>query len=70
MEGGGMRGLYTAGVIDVLMENDIYADSAVGVSIQYAVRAKDGVARTILLQCSTSGGVARNTCRQYIVLIS
>lgn len=32
MEGGGMRGLYTAGVIDVLMENDIYADSAVGVS--------------------------------------
>ena len=39
------------------------------VSIQYAVRAKDGVARTILLQCSTSGGVVRNTCRQYIVLI-
>ena len=32
MEGGGMRGLYTAGVIDVLMENKIYADSAVGVS--------------------------------------
>lgn len=32
MEGGGMRGLYTAGVIDILMENDIYADSAVGVS--------------------------------------
>ena len=29
MEGGGMRGLYTAGVIDVLMENEIYADSAV-----------------------------------------
>lgn len=27
-----MRGLYTAGVIDVLMENEIYADSAVGVS--------------------------------------
>ena len=26
MEGGGMRGLYTAGVIDVLMENEIYAD--------------------------------------------
>ncbi len=25
MEGGGMRGLYTAGVIDVLMENEIYA---------------------------------------------
>ncbi len=32
MEGGGMRGMYTAGVIDVLMENEIYAASALGVS--------------------------------------
>lgn len=32
LEGGGMRGLYTAGVLDVLMENDIYTDVAVGVS--------------------------------------
>ena len=32
MEGGGMRGLFTAGVIDVLMENGISFDGAVGVS--------------------------------------
>lgn len=32
MEGGSMRGMYTAGVIDVLMENDIEFDGAVGVS--------------------------------------
>ncbi len=32
MEGGSMRGMYTAGVTDVLMENDIVFDGAVGVS--------------------------------------
>ena len=32
LEGGAMRGLFTAGVIDVLMENDIILDGAVGVS--------------------------------------
>lgn len=32
LEGGAMRGLFTAGVIDVLMENDITFDAAVGVS--------------------------------------
>lgn len=32
LEGGAMRGLYTAGVLDVLMENGIYTDGAVGVS--------------------------------------
>lgn len=32
MEGGAMRGLFTAGVIDVLMENEIEFDGAVGVS--------------------------------------
>lgn len=32
LEGGAMRGLFTAGVIDVLMENEITFDSAVGVS--------------------------------------
>ena len=32
LEGGGMRGLFTAGVIDVLMENGIQFDGAVGVS--------------------------------------
>ncbi len=32
MEGGAMRGMYTAGVTDVLMENNIAFDGAVGVS--------------------------------------
>ena len=32
MEGGAMRGLFTAGVIDVLMENEIFTDGAIGVS--------------------------------------
>ena len=32
MEGGAMRGLFTAGVTDVLMENKIDFDGAVGVS--------------------------------------
>ena len=32
LEGGGMRGLYTAGVLDVLMENNIETDAAAGVS--------------------------------------
>ena len=32
MEGGAMRGMFTAGVIDVLMENDISFDGGVGVS--------------------------------------
>ncbi len=32
LEGGAMRGMYTAGVLDVLMENEIEVDGAVGVS--------------------------------------
>lgn len=32
LEGGAMRGMYTAGVLDVLMENNIWADLTVGVS--------------------------------------
>ncbi len=32
LEGGAMRGMYTAGVIDVLLENDINVDGVVGVS--------------------------------------
>ncbi len=32
MEGGAMRGLFTAGVIDVMMENEIEFDGAIGVS--------------------------------------
>ena len=32
MEGGAMRGMFTAGLLDVLMESDIRFDGAVGVS--------------------------------------
>ncbi len=32
LEGGAMRGMYTAGVLDVLMEHDIWLDGLVGVS--------------------------------------
>ena len=32
LEGGAMRGMYTAGVIDVFLENDISVDGVVGVS--------------------------------------
>jgi predicted patatin/cPLA2 family phospholipase len=32
-EGGAMLGVYTAGVLDVFLENDIIFDHAIGVSI-------------------------------------
>ena len=32
LEGGAMRGMFTAGVLDVLMEHDITVDGAIGVS--------------------------------------
>ena len=32
LEGGGMRGMFTCGILDVLMENHIYLDGMVGVS--------------------------------------
>ena len=32
LEGGAMRGMYTAGVLDTFMENGILVDSIVGVS--------------------------------------
>ena len=32
LEGGAMRGMFTTGVIDVLMENEIWFDGAIGVS--------------------------------------
>lgn len=33
LESGAIRGLFTAGVIDVMMENNIEFDGAVGVSV-------------------------------------
>lgn len=32
LEGGGMRGMYTSGVLDVLLEEKIFADAVIGVS--------------------------------------
>jgi predicted patatin/cPLA2 family phospholipase len=32
LEGGSMRGIYTAGVLDAFMENDLYLDGIIGVS--------------------------------------
>ena len=32
LEGGAMRGIFSAGVIDVLMENNIHFDAVIGVS--------------------------------------
>ena len=32
LEGGGQRGIYTAGVLDVFMDNDIEVDGVIGVS--------------------------------------
>lgn len=32
LEGGAMRGIYTAGVLDILLENDIKVDGVIGVS--------------------------------------
>ena len=32
LEGGAMRGLFTAGYLDVLMEHDIWPDGVIGVS--------------------------------------
>ena len=32
LEGGAMRGLFTAGIIDVMMEHDLWPDGIVGVS--------------------------------------
>ena len=32
LEGGGKRGIYTAGVLDVLLENNVAVDGVIGVS--------------------------------------
>ena len=32
LEGGGMRGIYTNGVLDCLMDNGFYSDYVIGVS--------------------------------------
>lgn len=57
MEGGAMRGMFTAGVLDVLMENEIFFDGAIGVSAGATfgcnVKSKQ-IGRTIRYNCKYS----------------
>ena len=52
LEGGGLRGIYTAGVLEYLLEQEIYADYVIGVSAgachgaSYASRQKGRAYRT------------------------
>ncbi|RVU71333.1 MULTISPECIES: patatin family protein [Lactobacillus] len=50
LEGGAMRGLFTAGVLDVLMENQVKFDGAVGVSAgaAFGVNYKSGQVGRVL----------------------
>ena len=50
LEGGAMRGLFTAGVIDILMENDVTFDAAVGVSAgaAFGCNYKSGQIRRVI----------------------
>lgn len=41
LEGGGMRGLYTAGVLDTFMEQGIPVDGIIGVSVSADYSRKD-----------------------------
>ena len=43
LEGGGMRGIYTAGVLDVFMENGIGFDGVMGVSRRSDPRLLPGI---------------------------
>ena len=43
LEGGGMRGLYTAGVLDFFLDHDIYADGVIG---EYSRRRTEVVPST------------------------
>ena len=46
MEGGAMRGMFTAGVIDVLMEAGVCFDGAIGVSQEPSLAAIINPARS------------------------
>ena len=57
MEGGAMRGMFTAGVLDVLMENGLVTDGAIGVVdllILGRLAASRGEARRLIEQ----GGIS------------
>ena len=67
LEGGGMRGMFSSGIIDVMMENDIRFDGAVGVSAGacFGVNIKSGqIGRAIRYQKAMCGN------KQYMSLQS
>ncbi len=67
LEGGGMRGMFTCGVVDVLMEQGLHFDGAVGVSAGacFGVNVKSGqIGRAIRYQLSMVGN------KQYMSLQS
>ena len=41
LEGGAMRGMYTSGVIDTFLENNIHVDGIIGVSEQSSTLIAD-----------------------------
>ena len=45
LEGGAMRGIFTAGVMDVMMENGICYDGAIGVSAELLLAATTSQSR-------------------------
>ena len=51
LEGGGLRGMFTCGVLDVMMDNGITFDGAVGVSAgaAFGVNIKSG--QRVILYC-------------------
>jgi Predicted esterase of the alpha-beta hydrolase superfamily len=57
LEGGGMRGIYTAGVLDALLENSLFFDYVIGVSagashaLSYISRQKDRARRVNVDYC-------------------
>ena len=57
LEGGGFRGMYTCGVIDVFMENDIEFDHAVGVSAGAAFGCNIKSKQLVVLYAITSAFV-------------
>lgn len=64
LEGGAMRGLFSAGVIDVLMENGVTFDGVIGVSAGLASvvtsnRISLGASSDIIRQWLMSGDTLR-----------
>ena len=50
LEGGAMRGLFTAGVLEVLMENGIVLDGTIGVSAGAVALIGGGTALLLILK--------------------